>query len=113
MKTKIEIDKKVFDKIKLVGSEKISSECLNDIALNIGQASIDDMLNDIYTLELVGWIYSRTIEERKLTYYCERPTFLDWLFRRKKKVEFDFKASDLLINPPDKNTLRIYDIKSV
>lgn len=112
MKTELKINKKAFEKLKLSAIEKISSDCITNISFYLGQTA-EDILDDMYTFQIVGYVYSRTIDERKLTYYCERPTFLDWLFRRKKKIEFDFKASDLLINPPDEDTLRIYDVKSI
>lgn len=90
----------------------MSRKCLSDLKLSKGQTS-DDFLQDKLTAQLTGFIYSNTIDERKLEYYLERPTFFDWLFRRRKKVVFDFKAKDLMLNPPKTNLdkiLRVYEI---
>lgn len=58
---------------------------------------------------LTAYVYSNIAEDRDIEYYCPRPTFLDWILRRRKKVIFNLKVKDLLINPPkDPATKRIY-----
>lgn len=101
-----------FNREKVAATMQMSKECLVDLKLSIGQTS-EDFLSDKLTAKLVGFIYSNTIDERKLEYNLERPTFFDWLFRRRKKVVFDFKAKDLMLNPPKNNLdnlLRVYEI---
>jgi hypothetical protein len=101
-----------FNREKVVAQMQIAKECLSDIKLNIAQTS-EDFMSDKLTVQLVGFIYSNTIDERKLEYNLERPTFFDWLFRRRKKVVFDFKAKDLMLNPPKTDRdkiLRVYEI---
>lgn len=101
-----------FNREKVAATMQMSRECLSDLKLSKGQTS-DDFLQDKLTAQLTGFIYSNTIDERKLEYYLERPTFFDWLFRRRKKVLFDFKAKDLMLNPPKTNLdkiLRVYEI---
>jgi hypothetical protein len=115
---KTEIEKIVTNEVtafmreKIATIEKMSLDCLTDLKLELGQDT-DDYLGGVFTARLQAFIYQNTIAERDLVYYCDRPTFLDWLLRRKKKVVFKFKAKDLLIKPPktEKPTLRIYEIK--
>jgi len=95
---------------RLGADTEIIESCLTDLDLNITK---EEYIKDVLKAQLVGFIYSNTIDERQLEYYCERPSFLDWLFRRKKKVMFNFKAKDLLINPPkdfQNKALRVYEI---
>ncbi len=72
----------------------------------------DDFLKKEMTTQIVGYIYTNLADERDLTFYCERPSFLDWLLRRRKVATFKFKAKDLLLNPPKitQPTIRIYTI---
>lgn len=70
-----------------------------------------DYIENLLTVRLSGFIYSNMIEERELTYYCDRPSFLDWLLRRCKKVKFNLKVKDLLLNPKPENTERIYIVE--
>jgi hypothetical protein len=67
-----------------------------------------DFLHERITAQLTAKIYESTIEERILSYHAPAPTFLDWLFRRKRKVEFDFKVKDLLIDPPANWQKRVF-----
>jgi hypothetical protein len=101
-----------FNREKVAATMQMSKDCLVDLKLDIGQTS-ENYISDMLTARLTGHVYSNTIDERKLEYYLERPTFFDWLFRRRKKVVFDFKAKDLMLNPPNFNgdtLLRCYEI---
>lgn len=70
----------------------------------------DDLITETLKYNLVSFIYERTIDERKIEYVLDKPSFFDWLFRRKKTVVIDFKAKDLLLNPPSERTIRIYEL---
>jgi hypothetical protein len=99
----------IFERKKLRAYEKISLgkiEALSEFSID---AVDEDVLNDLLTVQITAYIYENTAEERELTYYCEPPTFLDWLFRRKKKAIFKLVVKDLLLDPPKvKDTERIY-----
>ena len=99
----------VFSREKIAAKMAVSERCLTDLKLNIGKTHEDYVL-DRLTASLSGHIYSNTIDERKLEYYSEPPTFLDWLFRRRKLIIFDFKAKDLLLDPPSDGCLRTYEV---
>jgi hypothetical protein len=97
----------IFEKEKASARLDVSKELFSFTTLNIYENTILQELNIV----LSGYFFSNLADERKLSYYCPRPRFIDWLFRRRKKVIFDFKAKDLLLNPPKKeNTVRIYEI---
>lgn len=101
-----------FNREKIASMMKISKRCISDIEIKTYQTS-EDYITDKLTVQLEAFIYSNTIDERKLEYYLERPSFLDWLLRRRKKVMFDFKAKDLMLDAPIKNKdkfIRIYEI---
>jgi len=97
-----------FEKEKIAIMQKISNEVLNDLILEDGTCN-DDFINDMFTMRLTASIYSNLADERSLDYYFDRPTFLDWLLRRKRKATFNLKVKDLLLNAPKTdNSMRIY-----
>ncbi len=102
-------EKLVFDLDKASSYLKISNELISEF--QISQSTVDmDLVYDQLTVKLDALFYSNLAEERILIYYCPRPTFFDWLFRRERKVEWELKVKDILLNPPkmpDK-TKRIY-----
>jgi hypothetical protein len=100
-----------FEKEKVAVMQKISNEVLNDLKLEVSQVS-DDFVNKTMTMRLTGFIYSNLADERNLDYYFDRPTFLDWLLRRKRKATFNLKVKDLLLNvPKTDNSMRIYVVE--
>ena len=86
-----------FEKEKIAVIDKISNNVLNDLKLEISQVA-EDFVNETMTMRLTAFIYSNLAEERNLDYYFERPTFLDWLLRRKRKATFNLKVKDLLLD---------------
>jgi hypothetical protein len=105
------MERTTFTKEKITVMEKISNEVIRELKFESGQTG-DDFMNDILTKRLSAFVYANTLEERELVYYCPRPTFFDWLFRRTKKAVWNFKVKDLLLNAPaTPNTLRIYEIE--
>lgn len=100
-----------FKKERIAVMQKMSDELLNDLKFKLGQEGGDIVCGQL-TARLTGFIYSNMAEERDLVYYCVRPTFFDWLFRRAKKVVFNLKVKDLLLKAPKtNNTERIYEVK--
>jgi hypothetical protein len=71
----------------------------------------EDFVHDELVLKLEAFLYSNTLEEKEISYLFKRPTFFDWLFRRTRLAKFDFKAREILNNPPQmKNTTIFYDV---
>lgn len=108
------IAKVAFTKKQLKQIVKVSRNVLFDPELNIGTEGRDFVNNEL-TYCLNSWFLEHLSETRTLTYLCERPKFTDWLFRKRKKVEFKLDVKDLLLNPPvlkDK-TIRTYEIELI
>lgn len=102
------VDNIEFIKEKVSVETKISSDLITELNF-YSQREYDDFVYNTMTVKLVGYIHSNLAEERDLVYHCKRPSFFDWLFRRRKSVTFNLKVKDLLINPPKTaNTKRIY-----
>lgn len=98
----------IFEKEKIAVMQKISTELFNDLELDVSKVS-DDFVNETMTMKLTGFIYSNLADERNLDYYFDRPTFFDWILRRKRKATFNLKVKDLLLNAPKMdNSMRIY-----
>ena len=86
----------------------IAQKLTFDMLFEIGQDS-EDYIKEQWTAVLSARILYNMAEERVLIYYCPKPSFLDWLFGRTKKVEFELKVKDLMLNPSKpKDTERIY-----
>lgn len=99
-----------FEKERVAVMQKRSKEVLNDLKLDISHDS-DDFITGNMTMRLTGFIYSNLAEERNLYYYFDRPTFMDWLLKRKRTATFTLKVKDLLLNAPKTdNTIRIYTV---
>ena len=99
--------KTLFEAEKLAAYKRISKELLNDTEFKLD--NYEDYLNETMTATLSSYIYNNMAEKRELIYYCDRPSFLDWLLRRSKKVIFNLEVRDLLLNAPKtNNTMRIY-----
>lgn len=104
--------KQDFNKEKISVIQKISGDVVSSLTLDIGTVDNDILLNQM-TVKLSGYIYSNMADERELVYYCPRPRFFDWLFRRRKTAVFNLKVKDLKLNPPkSEDTKRIYTIET-
>jgi hypothetical protein len=101
----------IFEREKVTVMQKIASNILTDTSLEIATV-LDDFVKNQMTMKLAANVYYNLSEERDLEYICKRPTFLDWLLRREKKVIFNLKVKDLLLNPPKlDNTMRAYFVE--
>lgn len=67
-----------------------------------------------FAYELDAYIYKRTRDNIAVTYEFEQPSFLDWIFRRKRKFTVNLKVSDIIKNPPPdvkENYIEIYEVE--
>ena len=98
-----------FNLNKISIFSKVPNELIVDAKLNVWECG-DNFLKNMLTARLDAYLFENQADERTLTYYCERPKFLDWLLRRKKRVEWKLIVKDLLLNPPrlKEKTTRIY-----
>lgn len=88
-----------FKKERIVNDVKVSNLILSELDLSISQAG-DDFVRQLFTMRLEAFILSRLNEEKTITVYKERPSFLDWLLRRRRAFTFEFSCKEVLINPP-------------
>ena len=97
---------------KITAMRKISS-CIVNKELKLG-LNRDDFLEELLTAVLSAHIYSNMAEQRELVYSFKRPTFWEWITRKKRKATFTLNVKDLLINPPKNtdNVIRIYEVKN-
>ena len=83
-----------FKKQSFVSFDKFTEEYISDIQIQYGKDS-DDFIKNLVTVRLKTDLYSKFVEERTLTKEFKRPTFFDWLLRRKQKYTFNVKVSEV------------------
>lgn len=88
-----------FEKEKLAFNARVSELMINEIKLAIGRNG-HDFINETLTVQLEAFIMSSLNETKTITVYRERPTFLEWLFRKPRTFTFVFNAREVLRNPP-------------
>jgi hypothetical protein len=100
-----------FDKEKISSYAKISKELIDSYNVNLSHNDIDFVMEEL-TLKIDAYIYANTSETITEFYEFKRPTFFEWLFRKKRYAEFTIQIKDILINPPKmpKETVRIYKV---
>ena len=103
---------KGFKKEKICIYGKVPRTVITDIEFKADQIG-DDFTEDLLTCTMYGNIYSKMADERILYYYTPKPTFFDWLLGRRKVVEFKLRVKDILIGPPQKETIRIYETEQL
>jgi len=98
-----------FDKEELSAFMKIEKQLLDNKEFSVGYEN-EDFLTNLVSIMMKSHIYSNTSEIRNIEHVLEKPSFLDWLFGRERKVNIEVKVKDLLLTPPRKgiDTARIY-----
>ena len=90
-----------FDREKIAAMQIFSDDIIADMDLRIGKCC-DQFVTQETTAILSAYFYSNKKEERIMSYTFKRPTFFEWLFRKKRTAKFNVVVKDLLINPPNK-----------
>jgi len=98
-----------FDKEELSAFMKIEKQLLDNKKTYVGYKD-DDFLKNLVSIMMTSHVYSNISEIRNIDHVIEKPTFLDWLFGRERKVNIEVKVKDLLLTPPSKgfDTARFY-----
>jgi len=100
-----------FTKEKLSTDYQVSKDLINaisEVTFESGQTELDSILN-LMTLRLDAYYLAHLSEKIPLQFECKRPTFLDWLLRRRQIAKFELHVKDLLLKPPAlPDTQRIY-----
>lgn len=105
-------EKVAFDKVKMSYSRKISRQMITNSKITEGYSN-DDFMRDMLSRRIESYFYANSQIKRELKYYTEKPTFLDWLFGKRKTVYFELDIQDILLSPPEikEGACRIYVIK--
>lgn len=77
-------------------AEKWGARCFSDPVFS----NFDDYAKGRMVHEMHAYMYQRTLPVHTVSYEFERPTFLDWLLRRKRKFTVDIHANEVLMDPP-------------
>lgn len=88
--------------------EKVCLSAFVDLEHNV--APIELITNQLMH-QLTGWLWSRTVESKKITYTVKPPTFMDWWKQRTQTVTIKVEAKDIIKTPPPNingGTLRVY-----
>lgn len=83
-----------FKRNSFVAYQKFSNEYASTIMLGFSQDS-NDYFNETFSAKIQMDFFAKFIEERTFTKEFKRPTFFDWLFRRKPKYTFNVKVSEV------------------
>ena len=97
-------------KHKLVFTEKIAVELLDEIQLMVGRES-NDFLNDLFTMRIQATLLGMKEETKVLTYYAPKPSFLDWLLGRSKPFKVVIYTRDIVKHPIPGNFVRLTDVR--
>jgi hypothetical protein len=97
----IDLTSKVVAFKSVFEAEMIQLRSIANIEMTrIPYKSFDDYLAETFAYQLKAYIYKRIKEKRSIECIFERPSFLDWLLRRKRKLTKEIIISDILKNPP-------------
>jgi hypothetical protein len=100
--------KKEFKLTQLNHRIDLPIEYFADLKVSMGHLS---ELTDEVTLLFKGYFYRTDVNKSKVTINLPKPSFLDFILRRERKIEVDIEYYDVLQNPPKPNeTKRMYDI---
>lgn len=102
-----------FSREKISTHCKVSRDIITEASIRIGNEGID-FIEETLTAQLEAFVWSRLSEKRTITNVFKRPSFLEWLFRKKREVKIEIDVKDLLLNPPViESTKRIYEVNIV
>lgn len=80
-----------FKPIKIADYIKVSKPMIDTVN--------DDFIRDLLTVKLEGFIYAHTQGTQTITVLSEKPTFLDWLLRRKRSFTLKVDCLEVFKNP--------------
>lgn len=96
-----------FNKQKAAAAMSFSSDFISQLEPSF----TEDLMNRRVTARIDAYFLERTIEEKEITYYLDKPSFLDWLLGRRKKATVKVSVKDILKNHPvTKGCSRFYFI---
>lgn len=94
MKTLEEI---VFKRERLTVGSRLSNNFIANAKIDV----IQDHLYHSWSTHLDAYFYTHLKDTQTITVYHKRPTFFEWLFRKKIAIEVSIECKELFRNPPE------------
>lgn len=89
----------VFTREKVAYAEKVTEEYLTQLNMEVGREDLD-FIREQATLQFSSFLLSHMNAHQVIRVQTERPSFLDWLLRRKPVFNIEVKCMEVLKNPP-------------
>jgi hypothetical protein len=90
-----------FDTKQLIfNKRRLKSSMLVDKKFWESDPGNEEYCQDQIQFNLEAYVLEHCWQKKQVDFTFERPSFLDWLFRRKRKVRIDLDIKDILIDPP-------------
>jgi hypothetical protein len=92
----------------------VESTFTKDILSEITVSKFEDIIFNKLTVRLESSLFERTISEKTIIHFLDKPTFMDWLkgflFNKRKFQFVKVNVSEVLKNPPatNENTILFY-----
>lgn len=94
---KIEFERAVFERLEITVMAKSD---LRGVRPHNLESYVDRNLDSLL-MKLTSEMHERLADEKHIEFTIERPSFLDWLFRRTKKKVVTVKLKDILEASPE------------
>ena len=107
--------KKDFNYEKISCFTKFSNDFFkNGVEVNFGLHG-NDFVEDKVTALIEARIMSRFLDQQIVSFQCERPTFFDWFFRRRKTQNFDVltKIVKKWDESDEEEGVKMYEVKKI
>jgi len=100
-----------YTKQKISAYMKATPEMMTERNLRIGMDG-EDFINDLLTCQLEAFIYKSAQPTQTTYHYVPRPTFLDWMLKRRKVINITVECDKVLKVAPDDKSILVYNIKT-
>lgn len=94
--------------------QKLSaSACINKYLSEYEINASEDRIKNELKVRVNAIFFSMMEKEKEETLTFNRPSFMDWILRRKKTVSFTVSCHKILENPPKTNEPLIYRVECI
>lgn len=94
------MEEETFYKKKIGVDMNLTRDLLNDISI----VKFEDVVLNKLTFRLESSLYERTVSEKTIIHFLDKPTFMDWvrgfLFNKRKTQFVKINVSEALKHPP-------------
>lgn len=100
--------KSVFQKTKASMRMTMNSDVIQDIDLSV----FEDILYNDLAIRLDAYLLARVKGYVNYSMFADRPTFAEWLFRKRRRFDFNIRIEDLKINKGADDVRRTINVES-